>query len=190
VFVTGNKGKLNEVSSILNKNPEYNIPLTNELIDLPELQGTPEYISSEKCKIAVEKIKGPCIVEDTCLCFNALAGLPGPYIKFFLEGCGLDGLNKMLSAFDDKTGYALATISFTAGPNNPIHTFTGKTHGKIVPARGKDGFGWDPIFEPNEGHGKTFAELTNEEKNKISHRRRAVESFMDFLIKNPKEWHE
>jgi inosine triphosphate pyrophosphatase len=49
-------------------------------IDLPEIQGEPENIIKEKCKIAVEKVQGPVLVEDTCLCFEALNGLPGPYV--------------------------------------------------------------------------------------------------------------
>ena len=59
--------------------------MINKKIDLPEYQGEPDSISIDKCKAAMEQIKGPVIVEDTCLCFNALGGLPGPYIKWFLE---------------------------------------------------------------------------------------------------------
>jgi len=187
VFITGNLNKLREVSAILNDNKEgVKIPIINQLIDLPELQGTPETISREKC-LAME-VNGPVMVEDTCLCFNALGGLPGPYIKWFLDECGLDGLNKMLVGFDDKTGYALATFSFKAGPGQTVHTFVGKTEGTIVQARGKDGFGWDPIFEPTEGKGKTFAELSSDEKNAIYHRRRGLEKLQSFLLENKNLW--
>ena len=58
--------------------------LTNTKIDLPELQGEPEEISREKCRLAAEQVGGAVITEDTSLCFNALNGLPGPYIKWFL----------------------------------------------------------------------------------------------------------
>lgn len=54
-------------------------------------------------------------VEDTCLCFNAYKGLPGPYVKWFLEKLGHDGLNRMLHGFDDKTGYALCTFAYSDG---------------------------------------------------------------------------
>lgn len=60
------------------------------------------------------------MVEDTCLCFNALDGLPGPYIKWFLEGLGHEGLNKMLSGFEDKTAYAQCVFAFSAGPGKDI----------------------------------------------------------------------
>lgn len=78
-FVTGNKKKLEEVKRILN-----NIPyeLIDQKIDLPELQGDPEEIAIEKCKIATNVVKGSVFIEDTSLCFNALSGLPGAYIKW------------------------------------------------------------------------------------------------------------
>lgn len=80
-FVTGNKKKLEEVKRILN-----NIPyeLIDQKIDLPELQGDPEEIAIEKCKIAANIVKGPVFIEDTSLCFNALSGLPGAYIKWYV----------------------------------------------------------------------------------------------------------
>jgi hypothetical protein len=59
--------------------------LTNAKIDLPELQGEPEDIAREKCRLAAVEVGGPVMCEDTCLCFNKLGGLPGPYIKWFLE---------------------------------------------------------------------------------------------------------
>jgi inosine triphosphate pyrophosphatase len=121
------------------------------------------------------------MVEDTALCFNALKGLPGPYIKWFLEAVHHDGLNRMLHGFDDKTAYALCVFSYTDGPGLPVHTFTGRTDGKIVVARGNAGFGWDAIFEPTEGGGKTYGEMTKEEKNSISHRYRALDKLRAFL---------
>jgi inosine/xanthosine triphosphate pyrophosphatase family protein len=55
------------------------------------------------------------MVEDTCLCFNALQGLPGPYIKWFLQKLGHDGLNRMLAGFDDKSAYALCVFAYSSG---------------------------------------------------------------------------
>ena len=102
---------------------------------MPELQGEPAEISREKCRLAVDMLKCPVIVEDTCLCFNAYKGLPGPYMsvnlareisclrfdpkpkfitfnsKWFLEKMGHDGLNKMLEPFEDKSAYALCMFS-------------------------------------------------------------------------------
>ena len=59
--------------------------MTSKKIDLPEYQGEPGYICEAKCREAAKHIKGPVIIEDVCLCFNALGGMPGPYIKWFLD---------------------------------------------------------------------------------------------------------
>ncbi|KAG6423017.1 hypothetical protein SASPL_113400 [Salvia splendens] len=72
-FVTGNAKKLEEVRSILGNS----IPFRSLKLDLPELQGEPEEISREKARLAAKEVNGPVLVEDTCLCFNALKGLPG-----------------------------------------------------------------------------------------------------------------
>ncbi|CAB1332006.1 unnamed protein product [Coregonus sp. 'balchen'] len=83
VFVTGNAKKLEEVIQILGDKFPYK--LVSKKIDLPEYQGEPDEISIQKCKEAAKQVDGPVIVEDTCLCFRALGGLPGPYIKWFLD---------------------------------------------------------------------------------------------------------
>ncbi|CAA2968475.1 inosine triphosphate pyrophosphatase [Olea europaea subsp. europaea] len=170
-FVTGNAKKLEEVRAILGNS----IPFRSLKLDLPELQGEPEDISKEKARIAAKETctHGPVLVEDTCLCFSALKGLPGPYIKWFLEKIGHEGLNNLLMAYEDKSAYALCVFSLSLGPNADPITFLGKTVGKIVPPRGPKDFGWDPIFQP-DGYDQTYAEMPKEEKNKISHRSRAL----------------
>ncbi|KAL0928283.1 hypothetical protein M5K25_000155 [Dendrobium thyrsiflorum] len=168
-FVTGNAKKLEEVRAILGNS----IPFQSLRLDLPELQGEPEEISKGKARLAATEVNGPVLVEDTCLCFNALNGLPGPYIKWFLEKIGHEGLNNLLMAYEDKSAYAACVFSLALGPNTEPLTFVGKTMGKIVPARGPKDFGWDPIFQPN-GYELTFAEMPKEEKNKISHRSKAL----------------
>ncbi|KAL9408605.1 hypothetical protein AB3S75_047057 [Citrus x aurantiifolia] len=168
-FVTGNAKKLEEVKAILGQS----IPFQSLKLDLPELQGEPEDISKEKARLAAIQVNGPVLVEDTCLCFNALKGLPGPYIKWFLQKIGHEGLNNLLMAYEDKSAYALCGFAFALGPNIEPITFLGKTLGKIVPARGPNDFGWDPIFQP-DGYDQTYAEMAKEEKNKISHRSKAL----------------
>ncbi|CAJ1967937.1 unnamed protein product [Sphenostylis stenocarpa] len=218
-FVTGNAKKLEEVRAILGNS----IPFQSLKLDLPELQGEPEDISKEKARMAALQVNGPVLVEDTCLCFNALKGLPGPYMKeqeaygffklaetmilvaqlgkslgvkvaskfwycklrlttrtrgqvgskWFLQKIGHEGLNNLLKAYDDKSAFALCVFSFAAGPDSEPITFSGKTPGKIVPPRGPNDFGWDPIFEP-EGYDQTYAEMAKEEKNKISHRSKSL----------------
>jgi ribokinase/non-canonical purine NTP pyrophosphatase (RdgB/HAM1 family) len=181
-FVTGNKKKLEEVHQILCADTDFGFELTSHKVDLPELQGDPVEIAIEKCKIAAEAIKGPCLTEDTSLCFNALNGMPGPYIKWFLDSCGHDGLNSMLVGFNDNTAYAQTVVAFTAGPGEKVHVFDGRTEGKIVVARGPLDFGWDPIFEPHESGGKTYAEMAKADKNAISHRGRSFAKLKAFLV--------
>ena len=181
-FVTGNKKKLEEARQILSAGViDFPFELKNRKIDLPELQGDPIEIAMEKCKLAADEVNGPVFTEDTSLCFNALNGMPGPYIKWFLNKCGHSGLNSMLAGFEDKTGYAQTIIAFTMGPGKKVHVFDGKTDGTIVTARGPLDFGWDPIFEPHEGEGKTYAEMEKADKNRISHRGRSFAKFQAFL---------
>lgn len=66
------------------------------------------------------QVKGPVMVEDTGLCFDALGGLPGPYIKWFLDGVGRSGLNSMLQSFEDKSAYAQCIFAFCAGPGREV----------------------------------------------------------------------
>lgn len=186
-FVTGNKKKLEEVKRILSANAGdgsgSGLPfeLTNHKIDLPELQGDTLHIAKEKCALAAGKVGGAVITEDTSLCYNALKGLPGPYCKWFLDSTGLQGLNDMLAFTDDKSAYAQTVVAFCPGPGQEVVLFDGRTQGKIVSARGELAFGWDPVFEPTEGGGLTYAEMTKEGKDAISHRSRAFAQLRDFF---------
>jgi len=179
-FVTGNAKKLAEVRAIVGEE----LPLTSMKIDLPELQGTPEDVSKEKCRLAAKESGGAVLVEDTSLCFNALNGLPGVYIKWFLEGIGHEGLNNLLMAYEDKSAYAQCIFSYSKGPGEEPIVFVGRTEGKIVPARGPLDFGWDPVFQP-DGYDKTYAELDKEIKNSISHRGRSLAKVKDYFKANP-----
>tara|TARA_Y100000310_G_C20672907_1_gene811262 strand:+ start:788 stop:1333 length:546 start_codon:yes stop_codon:yes gene_type:complete len=175
-FVTGNKNKLMEAKQILTG---FNVE--NAEVDLPELQGERHVVIFEKAKLAAEQLKKPCFVDDTSLSFNAFNGLPGVYIKHFLEKVGRDGLVKMLSPHNDKSAEAVAMIGYCEPGKDPM-VFEGITKGKVVEPRG-DRFGFDPIFQP-EGYDQTFAEMSQEEKNKISHRKKALNKFNDWLVKN------
>ena len=180
-FVTGNMKKLEELKSILGNSFE----LDNAKIDLPELQGEPEEVAIEKAKLAAKEINGAVLIEDTSLCFNALGGLPGVYIKWFFEKIGNDGLCKMLEGFEDKSAYAQCIFTYCEGPGKEPITFVGKTEGKIVTSgpRGPEGFGWDPIFQP-DGYDQTFAELDKEVKNKISHRYNSLMKVKKYFEEN------
>lgn len=95
-----------------------------------ELQGEVDEICRIKCKEAAKHVKGPVIVEDTCLAFNALKGLPGPYIKWFLEKLGPDGLHQLLAGFEDKSAEAICTFAFARDENSEVILFQGITKGE------------------------------------------------------------
>ncbi len=181
-FVTGNAKKLEEFVSIVGNNP-FNV--VSKKIDLPEYQGTPQEIAVEKCREAAKILQAPVVVEDTCLCFNAMGGLPGPYIKWFLEQLKPEGLHKMLSAWEDKSAYALCIFGYADGSKDDqgrfkVQLFEGKTPGRIVEPRGPRDFGWDPCFQP-DGFDETYAEMDKSVKNTISHRYRALENLKNNL---------
>ncbi|XP_014274378.1 inosine triphosphate pyrophosphatase [Halyomorpha halys] len=179
VFVTGNARKFEEVTQILG--PDVPFTLTSQNIDLPELQGDIIDISKKKCREASKHVKGPVVVEDTCLCFDALGGLPGPYVKWFLAKVGPEGLYKLLAGWEDKSASAVCTLAYTEGEDKEIQIFQGITEGVIVDPRGPRDFGWDPIFQP-KGYSQTHAEMTREEKNAISHRFKAVLAMRDYFL--------
>ena len=152
-------------------------------VAVPELQGTIESIAKEKCRLAARQLGSAAITEDTALCFDAMGELPGPYIKWFLEELGHDGLNRMLSGWDSRAARAVCTIAYAAGPDAEPVLFQGITKGRIVQARGPANFGWDPIFEPEHESGLTYAEMGASLKNTLSHRAKALQLLKDHFAK-------
>ncbi|OCK98161.1 inosine triphosphate pyrophosphatase [Cenococcum geophilum 1.58] len=173
-FITGNANKLAEVRAILGDT----IELRSQSLDLLEMQGTVEEVSIDKCRRAAEAVGGPVLVEDTCLCFKAMNDLPGPYIKWFLQALGPQNMHKMLDGFEDKSTQAVCTFAYSEGPGHQPIVFQGRTDGRLVPSRGPTVFGWDSCFEYE---GKTYAEMDKAEKNKISHRGKALDKLKEWL---------
>ncbi|KAM0699908.1 hypothetical protein Q7P36_000119 [Cladosporium allicinum] len=172
-FITGNKNKLAEVQAILS---ETAVDLRSQAVDLVEIQGTIEEISRDKAIRAAEA--GPVLVEDTCLCFDAFSELPGPYVKWFLQALGVAQFHKLLAGFENKAAQAVCTFAYCEGPGHEPIIFQGRTAGSIVEARGPTDFGWDACFEYE---GQTYAEMPKVEKNKISHRGRALAKLVEWL---------
>jgi non-canonical purine NTP pyrophosphatase (RdgB/HAM1 family) len=172
-FITGNKGKFEELNSI--------IPLVVQKdIDLPELQEiNPQKIIEEKLKVAFLHIKGKCIVEDTSLYINDLKGLPGPLIKWFLKTVGNRGIANMAYKLTSRKAVAKTVIGYAKNIHE-THFFEGSIEGVIVKPRGDKGFGWDSIFQPI-GQTKTFAEMTLEEKKEFSMRKIATLKLKSYL---------
>ena len=91
-------------------------------------------------------------------------------------------MNAMLAGFDDKSAYAQCIFAFHSGKEgDDVITFVGRTEGSIVPARGDNQFGWDPIFLP-DGFEQTYAEMPKDVKNSISHRYRSLDKLRAHLL--------
>jgi inosine triphosphate pyrophosphatase len=129
-------------------------------------------------------VRGPVLTEDTSLCYASLGGLPGPYVKWFLDKTGHAGLVNLLAAYPDKSAYAQCIFAFSEGPGAEPRVFVGRTPGAIVAARGPPDFGWDPVFQPDDGGGRTYAEMPAAEKNAISHRGRSLALVREYLAAN------
>jgi inosine triphosphate pyrophosphatase len=185
-FVTGNRKKLEEVVAIL-AGGGCPLPVVSAALELPELQGEPEDVARAKCRAAAEAVGGAVMVEDTSLCFEALGGLPGVYVKWFLAKLGPRGLFDLLAAHPDKSAYAQCIFAFSEGPGDEPRVFVGRTPGAIVPPRGPADFGWDPVFEtahPDTGARQTYAEMDKAAKNRVSHRYRALSALTAYLAAN------
>jgi non-canonical purine NTP pyrophosphatase (RdgB/HAM1 family) len=165
-FITSNKNKFSEASNI--------IPGIKQLdIDLPEIQEIDAgKIIRAKLLEALKHKKGEFIVEDTSLYLDCLNGLPGPLIKWFMETIGNQGIYELANKYRNYQAEAITIVGYAKNKNN-IKFFKGRLKGKIVRPIHKTSFGWDPIFQP-QGHKKNFAQMSREEKNKISMRKKAL----------------
>lgn len=177
IFVTGNSWKYNEAQSILWKE----ICLEQVDIDLPEIQTTSvKEVIENKLKVGYEKIWLPIIVEDTWLEFEAWNWLPWALIKFFLKSVWNEWLIKMLEMYKNKKAKVVCYVWYFDG--NEKHFFCWEVEWSISDSvRWESWFQFDKIFIPKWG-GKTYAELTFEEKNNISHRRKAFEKFKEHIL--------
>lgn len=159
VFITGNQHKVDYLSRQLG------ITLAHEKIDLDEIQESdPERLVAHKLWQAYDTIKKPVLVEDVSLGYDALGGLPGPYIKWFIDIAGGEACCRLLDGFDDRGAEAICTFGYFDGER--MEFFQNRAKGTIAEhPRGENGFGWDLIFI-NDGYTITRAEMdqaTNEE---------------------------
>lgn len=179
-FVTSNLSKLEEVHAILTSYSSFK--LVHYSIELPELQASLDEIAIHKCMAAAAAIQNAALIEDTALGFSSLNGLPGPYIKTFIQKIGLKGLIRVLSDYQDKSTTATSTFAYTEGPNQPIKLFTGTMHGKIIesPFSNLSQTNWRSIFQP-DGYHINYTIMDQTTQNKISHRYKALMLLVDFL---------
>ncbi len=176
-FVTSNENKVREAEHILG------CSLKQIELEIKEIQSLDvEEIVAEKAREAFKKVGETVLVEDTGLYVAAWNGFPGGLIKWIMKTLGNDGLCKILREYDRGT-----TVKACVGLCNgsEVKLFTGEVTGTIVDEpRGTSGFGWDPLFQPAGSH-RTFAEMSPEEKNSISHRMIAMKKMRDFLRETP-----
>lgn len=185
VFATNNKNKLREIREIMNDLYEVlsldDIGCHEEIVEDAE---TIEGNAKIKADFVTNKYHVDCFADDTGLEVEALNGAPGVYsARYAGEHCSYqDNVNKMLNAMKGKTNRKAAFRTVIAlNLDGKSYSFEGRCDGQIVESqRGTDGFGYDPIFMP-DGFNQTFAEMSHEEKNAISHRGRATQKLIDFL---------
>ena len=190
VFATNNANKLAEVRSILE--PQYTIISLKDLNcndEIPETANTLQGNALLKANYIHNKFGLSCFADDTGLEVEELDGQPGVYSARFAgeENNSLNNMNKVLSLLGDKKNRKACFKTVIALKlDNSTLFFEGKIEGDIalIP-KGDSGFGYDPIFIP-EGYLLSFAQLTAEEKNQISHRRMAINKLIDYLQQDAK----
>ena len=176
ILVSTNPNKGIEAERILG------VPLLRVSLVLPEIQAaTVEEITRYKLEVARTKGYGRLIVEDVSLGFDELGNFPGPYVRWLLEAAGGKGLAVIAYAMRNRAARAQCCVAYWNGTEGKI--FHGETTGEIlVEPRGAQNFGWDAWFQPS-GSKKTFAEMTDSEKDAVSHRGKAYRELAEHLKK-------
>lgn len=185
VFATNNKNKLREIREIMKGFYEVlsldDIGCHEEIVeDADTIEGNAKI----KADFVTNNYHVDCFADDTGLEVEALNGAPGVYsARYAGEHCSYqDNVNKMLNAMKGKTNRKAAFRTVIAlNLDGKSYTFEGRCDGQILESqRGTDGFGYDPIFMP-DGFNQTFAEMSHDNKNAISHRGRAMQKLIAFL---------
>ena len=178
VFATGNAGKLKELLKLAPPGMQ----ITSQKVELEEIQSMDvREIVEHKLREAYRQVGKPVIVEDVGAGLASLKGLPGPFMKFFEQRLGRDALYQIQKVPNDSV-----TIQSIAGFYDGQRMLFGEgiVRGHIAAPRGENGFGFDSVVVPDnqpDGQQRTFAEMTTEEKNAISHRGQALRALLSQL---------
>lgn len=185
VFATNNAHKMGEVSAILDS--RFKLIGLKEIAcfeDIPETMDTIEGNALQKARYVWEKYGLDCIADDTGLEVEVLDGAPGVYsARYAGEACiAENNIQKLLRELEGQTNRRARFKTVAAFiMDGKEHLFEGIIHGRISnEKRGIDGFGYDPIFVP-DGFEESFAEMSAEKKNMISHRALAFQAFAKFM---------
>jgi XTP/dITP diphosphohydrolase len=178
MFVTGNKGKMNEVAALFSQKG-HAVEQLDE--DCPEMQAdTLEEVVEAALAWLWERHRASMMIDDSGLFVKNLKGFPGVYSAYAYKTLGCPGLIKLMNGVNDRAAEFRCCAGFVDSGGN-ITMRTGACPGQLIgDMRGSGGFGFDPIFMP-EGYYKTFAELPLDEKNRISHRGKAFAMLADAL---------
>jgi XTP/dITP diphosphohydrolase len=173
LVVTSNPNKADEIRSYFGGG----IEVEDVRLECPECRHDDvAEIARYKAEFAWEKLKRPLIVDDTAFCINSLSGFPGPYAAYVFYKIGNEGILR-LTAGKSRDAHFETAIAYA--DSSGIRVFRGILPGHIVEPRGREGFGYDPIFEWN---GRTLAEIPLEEKSRISHRALALGKLHEWLL--------
>ena len=208
VFATNNQHKLSEIRQILGSRVEVlSLKDIGCDVDIPETGSTLEENALQKAQYVYENYHIDCFADDTGLEVDALAGAPGVYSARYAAIGPIGPIGPIspispISPIGPTHDFEanMARLLRELGENNnrqarfrtvialiqhgEVHEFEGIVNGEIIrERRGGEGFGYDPIFQP-DGYDKTFAELGTDIKNQISHRARATAKLCDFLTKS------
>ncbi|MGB2761737.1 MAG: non-canonical purine NTP diphosphatase [Maribacter stanieri] len=185
VFATHNPNKLKEVQQLVPNQIELiNLETIGCTTDIPETADTLEGNAKLKADFVTNNYQLSCFADDTGLLVNSLNDEPGVYSARYAgtqanSNANMDKLLTNLSSKKDRSAYFQTVIALNL--NGKTHIFEGKIEGVITASkRGENGFGYDPIFQPN-GYKETFAELPLTIKNKISHRALAFKKLITYL---------
>jgi XTP/dITP diphosphohydrolase len=188
LLATKNQHKISEIKKIL-KDKKINFLSLSDIDFNEKMPDETGKTFAENARIKAEFIAKKTgkitLSDDSGLCIDYLDGRPGIYSARY-AGKGKDNIDKVLAElksipYEKRTAYFTAVICI-AKPGGEVKFFEGKTYGHILEKRqGTGGFGYDPIFEPLEYKGKSFAEITAEQKNEISHRGRALKKIYNHL---------
>lgn len=181
VVASQNPGKAREIARILS-DWEISTLADHPPVDFPEEGGDYAENARVKAQTAARTIGLPCVADDSGLEVDALDGRPGAYSARY-GGPGLDDEGRWRKLLEELAetpaprGARFYCVAAFAWPDGRSVVADGECRGRILEAaKGEGGFGYDPVFAPDEGDGRSMAELTREEKDAISHRGRALEA--------------
>lgn len=179
-FVTGNVHKFDEARDVLSK---YSIATAMLNVEAVEIQDDSLRKIAEASALDAARRTGlPVFVEDAGLFIDTLSGFPGPYSSYVYRTIGTRGILKLMARSNQRNAFFHSFVAFCSSNERgePL-CFEGTVKGRITRAeRGQQGFGFDPIFEPEIKSGKTFGQMTTEEKNSYSHRMQALRKFAEW----------